>query len=262
MTEFIAVGKLCSAPGCKKPAGMSCPTCIKLGLPVALFCEQSCFKDYWHEHKECHRWSGDAVAILRESNSIVDHLEPLGIVRDILIAGSGDRPEKSGLLRCCKTFALSKPDRDAIFTLLETNMRSFYEATWGWDMEAKMKEIFDPGAFFLLVHAADGTLVAFSMFKFSWDDEEEPEFPVLFCYELQVSALFQGCRIGRRLMEIEKEISNKRNMWKVMLTCFKINSRALEFYKKIGFDVDVNSPSHHGAEADYEILSDKATRRS
>lgn len=59
-------------------------------------------------------------------------------------------------------------------------------------------------------------LLAFSMFKFTWDDEDEPEFPVLFCYELQVEERYRGCGLGARLMDIEKQIANMRNMWKVM----------------------------------------------
>jgi len=100
------------------------------------------------------------------------------------------------------------------------------------------------------------------MFRFTWDDEDEPEFPVLFCYELQVDEKYRGSGIGARLMDIEKKIAASRNMWKVMLTCFKVNRRALHFYEKIGFGVDVNSPSSHGHDTDYEILSDKPNRRS
>ena len=40
-----------------------------------------------------------------------------------------------------------------------------------------------------------------------------------------------------------------------MLTCFKENIRALEFYKRFGFIIDENSPSCGGINVDYEILS-------
>jgi hypothetical protein len=44
----------CSTPGCVKPALMACPTCIKLGLPPARFCDQACFKGSWSSHKLVH----------------------------------------------------------------------------------------------------------------------------------------------------------------------------------------------------------------
>jgi N-alpha-acetyltransferase 40 len=140
-------------------------------------------------------------------------------------------------------------------------MKPIYEATWGWDKESKSKELFDPAAYFLILQTAAGELIAFSMFKFTWDDEEEPEFPVLYCYELHVATKFQGCGIGAKLMSIELEIAKRRGLWKTMLTCFKINTNAMRFYEKIGFGLDVNTPSAHGFTADYEILSDKPTRR-
>ena len=69
---------ICTTPGCLKEAHLSCPTCIKLGLPgknnlfirvmqyylflihftkllVTLFCNQECFKSYWNQHKAVHK---------------------------------------------------------------------------------------------------------------------------------------------------------------------------------------------------------------
>lgn len=41
-----------------------------------------------------------------------------------------------------------------------------------------------------------------------------------------------------------------------MLTCFKENVNAFEFYRKLGFVIDQNSPSSCGiTDTDYEILS-------
>jgi methionyl aminopeptidase len=33
---------------------MACPTCLKLGIPPSRFCDQTCFKGYWNEHKQLH----------------------------------------------------------------------------------------------------------------------------------------------------------------------------------------------------------------
>lgn len=40
-----------------------------------------------------------------------------------------------------------------------------------------------------------------------------------------------------------------------MLTIFKCNQEALQFYTSIGFQIDDNSPSKCGYDVDYEILS-------
>lgn len=61
-----------------------------------------------------------------------------------------------------------------------------------------------------------------------------------------------------KLMQALLKISSHFKMWKTMLTCFKLNTSALDFYKSIGFDIDANSPSVHGYDDEcYEILSDK-----
>lgn len=45
-----------------------------------------------------------------------------------------------------------------------------------------------------------------------------------------------------------------------MLTCFKDNIGALEFYRKIGFEIDENSPSLCDIDdVEYEILSKSIT---
>ncbi len=105
-------------------------------------------------------------------------------------------------------------------------------------------------------------IVAFVMFRFEWDDEEEPEHLVLFCYELQVSSTCHKRGLGKNMMKMLQTIAEKCRFWKTMLTCFKINDDAMRFYRRIGFDVDVNSPSRCGhADEPYEILSDKPKLR-
>lgn len=53
MAEF-STEKVCATPNCNNDATLSCPTCLKLGLPPARFCSQTCFSGYWKKHKEVH----------------------------------------------------------------------------------------------------------------------------------------------------------------------------------------------------------------
>lgn len=166
---------------------------------------------------------------------------------------------------CKKSIELSPSERTTLFNILQTNMKSIYESTsWGWEEAQKRKEMFAPASrFILLVNPADETdILAFSMFRFEWDDEEEPEHPVLFCYEVQVPAAHQKRGFGRVLMQMLLKIAAHCRMWKTMLTCFKANEAANAFYRRIGFGVDVNSPSGFGHTGEpYEILSDKPKQR-
>ncbi len=162
----------------------------------------------------------------------------------------------------CKTsLELSAGQRTALFGILQSNMRHIYESTsWGWDEYQKRKEMFVPSSrFIMLVNPVDESdIMAFAMFRFEWDDEEEPEHPVLFCYELQVQSAHQKKGLGKELMQTLLKIAAHCRMWKTMLTCFKTNDGAMAFYRRIGFGVDANSPSCFGHVGEpYEILSDK-----
>ena len=192
-------------------------------------------------------------------------------------------------IRACVVANLTPLEKEEMFNLFEINMKQQYLQNWGWNPLEKRNEMFHPMNRFLCVYESteemkgeggeDGVvdktifelkqipyserkLVAYTMFRFDWDDEEEPEHPVLYCYELQVCSTFQGDRIGRILMEQLINISEKLKLWKVLLTCFVSNSGALKFYRSIGFDSDVNSPIAQGmTNCDYEILSNKPLLR-
>ena len=54
------------------------------------------------------------------------------------------------------------------------------------------------------------------MFQFSWDDENEPEYPVVYVFELQVSLPFRRNKLGRALMGICMDIGKHWKMFKVV----------------------------------------------
>ena len=174
-----------------------------------------------------------------------------------------DKIVKNGNLsiRSCSAGSLDPNQKNQIFNILKSNMQQLYDAekSWGWNDNDKSKELFSSRSKFLVVidNSKSNLIISFAMFKFEYDDEEEPEHPVLFCYEVQIDKSYQQQGIGRILMDNLLSISKQTNMWKVMLTCFKSNENALKFYSKIGFGIDSNSPSSHGHLAPYEILSDK-----
>lgn len=156
-----------------------------------------------------------------------------------------------------------------IMTILEENMKSYYERTsWGWNEAELNKETLSGLNRILLVSThqnfqeVENNMVAFAIFRFDWDDEDEPEYPVLYLYQLQILQNFQRRGLGKSIMDLLLQIAHKTLMRKVLLTCFKINIPAMQFYKSIGFGIDPNSPSQCGYDGEpYEILSNKPKKR-
>lgn len=168
--------------------------------------------------------------------------------------------------------SLSLPLQMQISDLFMANMEEKYrEAGWKCDLIEKQKELFHPASRFLLLTQKKGdeereeegggkrreqVLVGYLIFRFTWDDEDEPEYPVLYVYELQVDSRFRRKGVGAYLVNYAVQLAEHFNMRKVMLTCLKNNPEAMSFYRKIGFGIDVNSPSRAGFMKEvYEILS-------
>ena len=204
---------------------------------------------------------------------------------------------------------LTEAEKDRIYQLFEINMKDWYEKNWGLKEIEKKKELYNTESHFICVHKSTGLteskvvesfgssaseqegiegneLVAFVMYRFEYDDEDDPEFPVLFCYEIQICDAYRGQKIGRhvslglvgfsfpanffnyrliyrmlqmsryQLMDLQAKIAKHWSKKKVMLTCFKNNIPAMAFYDKIGYTIDSTSPSSFGHMNElYEILS-------
>lgn len=157
--------------------------------------------------------------------------------------------------------AVSITQRNVMFSLLKENMEGIYTAcSWGWEEKKKFAEMSHINSRFLIVHKTDDheAIEAFAMFRFDWDDEDEPDFAVLFVYEVQVSKSLRGKGVGRLLMKTVVGLQEQYQLRKTALTCFKHNTAALSFYKSIDFGIDSNSPSEYGhMDVDYEILSNR-----
>lgn len=100
-------------------------------------------------------------------------------------------------------------------------------------------------------------ILGFLSFMVTYEDGKE----VVYCYEIHLSPMARGRGLGGVLMGQMEEIGRLIGLEKAMLTVFKSNVAAREFYRKGGYEVDENSPQprklRNGAvkEWDYEILS-------
>uniref|UniRef100_A0A8D2QT73 N-alpha-acetyltransferase 40 n=1 Tax=Zosterops lateralis melanops TaxID=1220523 RepID=A0A8D2QT73_ZOSLA len=86
---------------------------------------------------------------------------------------------------------------------------------------------------------------------------------VLYCYEVQLESRVRRRGLGKFLLQILQLVANSTQMKKVMLTVFKHNHGALQFFREaLQFEVDATSPSVSGCcgdDSSYEILS-RSTR--
>ncbi|KAI8825005.1 acyl-CoA N-acyltransferase [Fimicolochytrium jonesii] len=171
------------------------------------------------------------------------------------------------------------------FNLVKENLYDEYVAAkdTGWSDEDKQREMTEPNARYIVVNTMGGDArpVGFVYFQFTMEescddkdevknDEDEDEgseesgedvqIPVVYCYELQISASYQHCGLGTHLMSLIEELGRRYHMLKCMLTAFKSNTAALNFYRKRGYEIDGISPSNHlpprrAARISYEIYS-------
>ena len=193
--------------------------------------------------------------ILKKANTISDFVESSAIPNEIVLCDQGY------VTNSCKAHELSPKRRVQVMDILRDNMKEMYvKADWGWNEVEKRKEVFHKMSRIVTLSPVSNPLEvsAFVSFRFLWDDDDEPEYPVLYCYELQVHRNMQKKGAGLALMRMLQQIAMCTEMKKVSLTVFKSNAAAMAFYKKAGFIIDSSSPSQFGEMDEcYEILSDR-----
>ena len=198
----------------------------------------------------------DPNTIICNANNLKDILGICGI--DSLFEVFVKATAKTSVVEisCVSANGLEAKDKSRIFILVERNMKEQYEKNWGFKPEEKKKELFHAASRFLILRMKETSeIVAYAMFRFEWDDDDEPTFPVLYLYELQVATTHVRMGLGRALIDAAMKICKRSKMRKTMLTVFKTNKDAMAFYGSMGFIADTSSPSTAGFSAEYEILS-------
>lgn len=147
-----------------------------------------------------------------------------------------------------------------LLTIFEDNMGELYRvSTWGLKLDEKAQEFRHRKARYLFVSSNNGdeaSMAAFVHYRFCFDDDERPDWAVLYVYEIQVVDGFQRKGLGRALMLLLEEIGRQTLMTKVMLTVFNQNVEGMKFYReRCGYVVDETDPSNYQERADYAILS-------
>jgi ribosomal protein S18 acetylase RimI-like enzyme len=149
--------------------------------------------------------------------------------------------------------------------LFQVNMGSLYkQSKWGLNLREKKEELTHNKAHFLIVSAdqqelahdfVKGKPLAFAHFRFEVNDDDRPTEEVLYLYEIQIDSIAQRNGLGRRMMQMMEIVAMQMKMRKVMLTVFKKNEEALNFYDQLKYQIDKISPCQCGEIADYKIMS-------
>lgn len=147
-----------------------------------------------------------------------------------------------------------------VFELTKRNMKAAYDSAkgWTWNDREKRKELSDEDNRFVVVRDRDtGSLQAFASFRFLVEGDAE----ALYLFELQLSDTVQRRGLGKHLMCVLELVARQQRMHKVVLTVLKGNRAAVEFYLRLRYEIDEDSPSRCGdPDQPYEILSKVVNR--
>lgn len=162
-----------------------------------------------------------------------------------------------------RTRQLSESDFERCFALIEeTSAAAYKNSSRGWRPKDKREEMRDENMWYWIVRQEDGPPFAgFASFMITVEDGA----PVVYLYEIHLSASLRGAGIGDQLMEAVEALGRNAGMAKSMLTVFTSNEGAERFYRRRGYETDEFSPQSRTLRGgkvkrpDYVILS-KALR--
>ncbi|ETN63960.1 N-acetyltransferase 11 [Anopheles darlingi] len=163
-----------------------------------------------------------------------------------------DGTEKELVIQFKRREEVPQPTVQWAFKLAERNVGPQYRAcSLGWQPKIKQKDLSKPWARYLLaVDRATGKPVGYTMFRFDLDYGRA----VLYCYELQISAEYQGHGLGAFIMQALEQVARGLSLERLVLTVLKNNEGGMRFYRRLGYEIDETSPDKL-EDAPYEILS-------
>jgi N-alpha-acetyltransferase 40 len=155
---------------------------------------------------------------------------------------------------------------DACLDLVEeTSADDYRRSETGWSRSKKCKEMKLPDLRYLLVASTPASgveqskfeLAGFVSFMVTYEDGHE----VIYIYEIHFRPQWRGKGFGRLLMSLVESLGAELGLSKSMLTVFRSNADAADWYHRLGYVVDEFSPPARrlrgGAvkESTYVILS-------
>jgi ribosomal protein S18 acetylase RimI-like enzyme len=99
-------------------------------------------------------------------------------------------------------------------------------------------------------HECTTQVLGFVHFRYEYDNDDNDNLnannndPITYLYEIQIHSKVQKFGIGNKLLTILELVSQKLLMKKIILTVFKSNTAAMNFYIKRNYVIDESSPSN------------------
>jgi N-alpha-acetyltransferase 40 len=147
---------------------------------------------------------------------------------------------------------------ESCLKLIEDTSRDDYDKSdIKWSRSKKLKEMKLPDMKYIILEDPERKLAGFVSFMVTYEDGHE----VVYIYEIHFPPAWQGRGLGKKLMHDVESIAEAVGVSKVMLTVFRSNSRAIDWYTKLGYVEDEFSPGprklRNGTvkESSYIILS-------
>lgn len=135
---------------------------------------------------------------------------------------------------------ISKDTLESCLALIEeTSAHDYQHSEMKWSTTKKRKEMKLPDMKYItLIEEQSGNLIGFISFMVTYEDGYE----VLYIYEIHFIPQWQGKGIGKKLVHVIEQIGNNVGLEKVMLTVFRTNTRAVNWYQNLGYVEDEFSP--------------------
>lgn len=135
---------------------------------------------------------------------------------------------------------ISKPVLESCLDLIEhTSAHDYRNSEAGWSRIKKRKEMKLPDMKYIIFKDEPSQEVAgFVSFMVTYEDG----FQVIYVYEIHLAAEWQAQGLGKSLIMAVEAIGKIVALDKIMLTVFKANHRAVEWYLKLGYGEDDFSP--------------------
>lgn len=136
---------------------------------------------------------------------------------------------------------LSKQALEACLDLIEqTSADDYRNSEAGWSRAKKKKEMKLPDMKYITLNdeSPNHIVAGFVSFMITYEDG----FEVVYVYEIHLAPEWQAHGLGKSLIRAVESIGKNVGVEKIMLTVFKANRRAVEWYGKLGYVEDEFSP--------------------
>ncbi|KAJ9606099.1 N alpha-acetyl-transferase [Cladophialophora chaetospira] len=128
--------------------------------------------------------------------------------------------------------------RECMKLIEQTSAKDYQNSEMKWSTAKKWKEMQLPDMKYIILVTPEDVVAGFVSFMITYEDGLE----VLYLYEIHLIPEWQTQGLGRNMLHVVECFARNVGVAKVMLTVFRANERAIEWYAKRGYQEDKFSP--------------------